>query len=190
MKSKKKPYHVIKVPIFPANIHVVFDEPAFKQLQKDKNIPTKVDYLQDGAMAETHSIPLTDGRTVIALILDLKAIDDLDSTLVHESVHLVYRIFEYINEETPGEECRAYLTEYIYKEIKRICNEPDVRKRHRKVLNDTSEKVLGALLQMAVDSNGSARSDSDTKPKNPVRRTKNTNRKTVPKTKGGVRTNK
>ena len=146
-----------------------------------------VDYLQDGAMAETHSIPLTDGRTVIALILDLKAIDDLDSTLVHESVHLVYRIFEYINEETPGEECRAYLTEYIYKEIKGICNEPDVRKRHRKVLNETSEKVLGAILQMAVDSNGSAGSDSDTKSKDPVRGTKDSNGKTVTKASRHIR---
>ena len=73
---KKKPYFVVKVPIFPANIHVCFDEKAFKQLQEDKKIPTKVDYLQDGAMAETHSIPLTDGRTVLALILDLKSIED------------------------------------------------------------------------------------------------------------------
>ena len=179
---KKKPYFVVKVPIFPANIHVCFDEPSFKQLQIDKKIPTKTEYLQDGAMAETHSIPLSDGRTVLALILDFKSIEDLDSTLVHESVHLVYRIFEYINEETPGEECRAYLTEYIFKELKRICNEPSVRKKHRKVLSDTGEKVLGALLQMAVDNNGSARSDSDTKSKDPVRGTKNRNGKTVTKT--------
>ena len=179
---KKKLYFVFKVPIFPANIHVCFDEAAFKQLQVDKNIPTKVDYLENGAMAETHSIPLTDGRTVLALILDLKAIEDLDSTLVHESVHLVYRIFEYINEEAPGEEIRAYLTEYIFKELKRICNEPSVRKRHRKVLSDTSEKVLGALLQMAVDHNGSAGSDSDPKSKDPVRGTKNGDRKVVTKT--------
>ena len=110
---KKKPYFVIKVPIFPANLHVVFDEPAFRQMLKDKNVPQKIEYLENGAMAETHSIPTADGRTVIALILDLKAIDNLDATLVHESVHLVYRIFEYICEETPGEECRAYLTECI-----------------------------------------------------------------------------
>ena len=182
----KKPYHVVKVPIFPANIHVCFDELAFKEALKDKNVPQKIEYLENGAMAETHSIPTADGRTFIGLILDLKAIDDLDTTIVHESVHLVYRIFEYINEETPGEECRAYLTEYIYKEIKRICNEPDVRKRHRKVLNDTSEKVLGALLQMAVDHHGSAGSHSDIKSKDPIRGTKNTDRKTKSKTNNRV----
>jgi hypothetical protein len=183
---KKKPYYVIKVPIFPANIHVCFDKPSFDMALKDKNVPTKVDYLENGAMAETHSIPTSDGRTFIGLILDLKAIDNLDSTLVHESVHLVYRIFEYIAEETPGEECRAYLTEYIFNEIKKVINEPDVRKRHRKVLNDTSEKVLGAILQMAVDHHGGAGSDSHPKSKDPVRRTKNRNRKTEPKTGSGV----
>lgn len=178
----KKPYYVIKVPIFPANIHVCFDEPAFKQALLDKKVPAKIDYLENGAMAETHSIPTSDGRTFIGLILDLSAIDDLDSTLVHESVHLVYRIFEYINEETPGEECRAYLTEYIYKEIKKVLNEPNIRKRYREILDQKNQTVIGALLQMAVDSDGSAGQDSNPKPKDSIRRTKNTDRKTITKT--------
>lgn len=179
---KKKPYFVFKVPIFPANVHVCFDEASFKQLQIDKSIPTKLEYLENGAMAETHSIPLTDGRTVLVIILDLTVIDELDTTLVHESVHLVYRIFEYIGEETPGEECRAYLTEYVYKELKRICNEHSVGKRHRKILSDTSEKVLGTILQMAVDHNGGAGQNSDPKSKDPVRGTKNRDRKIITKT--------
>ena len=183
---KKKPYFVIKVPIFPANLHVVFDEPAFRQMLKDKNVPQKIEYLENGAMAETHSIPTADGRTVIALILDLKAIDNLDATLVHESVHLVYRIFEYICEETPGEECRAYLTEYIYNEIKKVINEPSARKRHRKVLSETGEKVLGALLQMAVDHHGSAGSDSDLKSKDPIRGTQDSDGKIKPKARSSI----
>ena len=178
----KKPYYVIKVPIFPTNIHVCFDEPAFKQALLDKKVPTKIDYLENGAMAETHSIPTSDNRTFIGLILDLSAIDDLDSTLVHESVHLVYRIFEYINEETPGEECRAYLTEYIYKQIKGIVDGPDVRKRYRKILDQKNQTVIGALLQMAVDHHGSAGQNSDTKSKDPIRGTKNGNGKTKSKT--------
>ena len=126
-KQMKKPYHVVKVPIFPANIHVCFDEPSFKQVLKDKNVPQKIDYLENGAMAEVHSIPTADGKTLISIILDFKHIIDLDLTLVHESVHLVYRIFEYMGEETPGEETRAYLTEYVYKELKRIIDEPDAK---------------------------------------------------------------
>lgn len=180
--ATKKPYYVIKVPIFPANIHVCFDQPAFNAALRDKNVPQKIEYLENGAMAETHSIPTSDGRTFIGLILDLKAIDDLDSTLVHESVHLVYRIFEYINEETPGEETRAYLTEHIYKEIKRIVNGPDIGKRYRDILEQKNQTVIGALLQMAVDHHGGTGSDSDTKSKDPVRGAKDTKRKIKSKT--------
>ena len=178
----KKPYHVFKVPIFPANIHVCFDEPSFKQLLKDKKVPQKLEYLEGGAMAEVHSVPTMDNKTLISLILDLNMIDDLDSTIVHESVHLVYRIFEYMNEDTPGEETRAYLTEYIFKEIKKILNEPNIRKRYRKVLEQKNQAVIGALLQMAEHSDGSAGSDSDPKSKDSVRRTQNSDRKTVTKT--------
>jgi hypothetical protein len=183
---KKKPYFVVKVPIFPANIYVCLDESSFKVALKDKNVTQKVDPLENGAMAETHAIPTADGKTMIALLLDLTVIDDLDATLVHESVHLVYRIFEYIAEETPGEECRAYLTEYIYNEIKKGLNSADVRKRNRKALSETSEKVLGAILQMAVDGDGGAGSNSDPKPKDSVRRTKNVDRKTVTKAGAGI----
>jgi hypothetical protein len=172
----KKLYRVFKVPIFPANIHVCLDENAFKQMLKDKNVPQKVDYLEGGAMAEVHSTPTASGSTLISLILDLNAIEDLDATLVHESVHLVYRIFEYISEETPGEEIRAYLTEYIFTEIKKILNEPDIRKRYRKVLEQKNQAVIGALIQMAELGDGGAGSHSDPKPKDSVRRAKDTNR--------------
>ena len=160
-KTMKKPYRVFKVPIFPANIYVCLDEASFKQMLKDKNVPQKIEYLEGGAMAEVHSTPTADGRTLISLILDLNAIEDLDATLVHESVHLVYRIFEYISEETPGEEIRAYLTEYIFTEIKKVLNEPDIRKRHRKILEQKNQAVIGALIQMAEHNNGGAGSHSD-----------------------------
>ena len=176
----KKPYYVFKVPIFPANIHVCLDEAAFKQMLKDKNIPQKIEYLEGGAMAEVHSTPTADGRTLIFLILDLNAIEDLDSTLVHESVHLVYRIFEYINEETPGEEIRAYLTEYIFREVKKILNEPNIRKRYREILDKKNQAVIGALLQMGEQHNGSAGQDSTTEPKDSIRRAKDRNGKTQP----------
>ena len=183
---KKKPYHVIKVPIFPANIHVCLDEVAFKQALKDKNVLQKVEIMENGAMAETHSVPTADGRTFIGLLLDLNAIDDLDATLVHESVHLVYRIFEYMCEETPGEETRAYLTEYVYKQIKRVLDEPNFRKRHREILDKKNQTVIGALIQMAEQRDGGSRSDSDPKSKDSVRGTKNTDRKTITKTGAGV----
>jgi len=179
---KKKPYFVIKVPVFPANIYVCLDEPAFRQALKDKNVIIKVEALENGAMAETHSIQTSTGGTMIALLLDLLSIDDLDSTLVHESVHLVYRIFEYICEETPGEETRAYLTEYIYKEIKKGINEHGIGKRNRILLEQKNQAVIGALIQMAEQRDGGAGSNSDPQPKDSVRRTKDIDRKTVTKT--------
>jgi hypothetical protein len=178
----KKLYRVFNVPIFPANIYICLDEAAFRQLLKDKNVPQKIDYLEGGAMAEVHSTPTADGRTLISLIMDLNSIDDLDCTLVHESVHLVYRIFEYMNEETPGEEIRAYLTEYIFREVKKILNEPNIRKRYRKILEQKNQAVIGALLQMAEFGDGSTRSDSDPQPKNIIRRTKDGNGKVITKT--------
>lgn len=174
------------MPIFPANIHVCLDEVAFKQALKDKNVLQKVEIMENGAMAETHSVPTADGRTFIGLLLDLNAIDDLDATLVHESVHLVYRIFEYMCEETPGEETRAYLTEYVYKEIRRVLDEPSVRKRYREVLDKKNQAVIGALIQMAEQRDGGSGSDSNPQPKDSVRRTKNTDRKTITKTGAGV----
>jgi len=178
----KKLYRVFKVPIFPANIYVCLDKAAFNQLLKDKNVPQKLEYLEGGAMAEVHSTPLLDGRTLISLILDLGTIDDVDATVVHESVHLVYRIFEYINEETPGEEIRAYLTEYIFTEIKKILNEPNIRKRYRKILDQKNQAVIGALLQMAELGDGGAGPNSDSKRKSYVRGTKNTDGKVITKT--------
>ena len=183
---KKKPYFIFKVPIFPANIHVCLDETAFKQMLKDKNVPQKIEYLEGGAMAEVHSTPTLDGRTLISLILDLNVIEDLDCTIVHESVHLVYRIFEYMNEDTPGEETRAYLTEYIFKEIKRILNEPSVRKRYRKILDKKNQAVIGALLQMAELSDGGAGSNSFPSGAGVSGRIKDSVRKTVSKTRAGV----
>jgi hypothetical protein len=182
----KKLYFVVKIPIFPANIHVCLDEPAFRRALKDKNVIQKVHALEDGAMAETHSLPTSDGKTFIGLLLDLTAIDDLDCTLVHESVHLVYRIFEYMGEDAPGEETRAYLTEYIYKELKRGIDEHGIGKRNRKLLEQKNQAVIGALIQMAEQRDGGAGSDSVSKPKSPPSRTKNTNRKTEPKTRAGV----
>jgi hypothetical protein len=165
---------------------VCFDEPAFKQLLKDKKVPQKIEYLEGGAMAEVHSVPTAENKTLISLVLDLNMIDDLDCTVVHESVHLVYRIFEYMNEDTPGEETRAYLTEYIFKEVKKILDEPNVRKRYRKILDQKNQAVIGALLQMAEHSDGSTRSDSIPKPKSASSRTKNPTRKTKPPTRNRV----
>lgn len=183
---KKKPYFVVKVPVFPANIHVCLDEASFRQALKDKNVTQKVEVLEGGAMAETHALPTTDGRTMISLVLDLTAIDNLDCTLVHESVHLVHRIFEYIGEEAPGEEIRAYLTEHIYKEIKVGINEHGIGKRNRKLLDQKNQAVIGALLQISEQRDGGTGSDSVPKPESVPSGTKKPKGSSVTKATTGI----
>lgn len=178
---KKKLYFVVKVPIFPANIYVCLDEISFRQALKDKNVTQKIEMLEGGAMAETHSVPTADGKTMISLVLDLPSIDNLDNTLVHESVHLTERIFEYMGEESAGEEIRAYLTEYIFKEVKEGIERHGVGKRNRKLLGEKNQAVVGALIQMAELGNGSSGSDSIPKPKRAPRGIKNSNGKAKPK---------
>lgn len=183
---KKKPYFVVKVPIFPANIYVCLDEISFRQALKDKNVTQKIEMLEGGAMAETHSVPTADGKTMISLVLDLPSIDNLDSTLVHESVHLTERIFEYMGEESAGEEIRAYLTEYIFKEVKEGIERHGIGKRNRKLLGEKNQTVVGALIQMAELSNGGAGSDSVPKSKRVPSGTKNTDGKAKPKARVSV----
>jgi flagellar biosynthesis component FlhA len=148
-RSPSKPYHIIKVPIFPANIHVLFDEPAFRQMLKDKNVPQKIEYLENGAMAEVHATPTADGRTLISLALDLNAIEDLDSTLVHESVHLFHRIMDYIAESEPSEELSAYLTEYLFVNIRKI-----VQPKYLKSQDAKNKLVVNELIKLKDENVG------------------------------------
>lgn len=173
-----KPYSIIKIQIFPANLHVCFSEAAFKQLLKDKNIPTKIEMLEGGALAEVHSMQTIDGKTVLAVLFDWKSLPDendshyeLEATVVHESVHIFHRIMEYCGEETPGEEIRAYATEYIFKELMKVIDDHKKRngKKHRKLLEQKNQAVIGALIQMAEQRNGGAGSDSSPEGKDLLR---------------------
>jgi hypothetical protein len=98
-------------------------------------------------------------------------------------------VFEYIGEDDAkiGDESRSYLGEHIFKQVFSIyATEEDKRERagkgNRKASDQKSEAVVGALLQMAEQRDGSAGSDSVPKPKSVPRRTKDSNGKTKPKT--------
>ena len=103
-------------------------------------------------------------------------------------------IFQYVGEDETkiGDESRSYLGEHIFKQVFAIYATEDdtresARKRNRKTSSETNQAVVGALLQMAIDDNGSTRSNSNTKSKTPLRGTKNGGRKTVPKTSARIR---
>jgi len=186
---KKLPYYKIEVPLFPAaDLKLCFTEKDFRNILKDNNIFQKVVALDHENVAETHYI--TDVKhPMIIVILDLEQMIDpnndfyLASTVCHESTHAAQRVFDLVGEETPGEETRAYLTEFIFNHIMEgIKNYVCAGKGNRGVSDKVNQKIIGALLQMVEFNNGSARSNRDPKQKNISSGTKDSGGETKPKT--------
>lgn len=186
---KKSPYYKIEIPLFPAaDIKLCFSEDDFKTILKDNNIFQKVVAFEHENVAETHYI--TDIKhPLIIVVLDLAQMIDpksdfyLAATVCHESTHAAQRVFDLVGEETPGEETRAYLTEYIFNHIMEgIKNYVCAGKRNRGISDKVNQEVIGALLQMVEFDNGGARSDSNSEPKDIPSGNENKRRKTKPKT--------
>lgn len=186
---KKSPYYKIEIPLFPAaDIKLCFCEDDFKTILKDNNIFQKVVAFEHENVAETHYI--TDIKhPLIIVVLDLQQMIDpksdfyLAATVCHESTHAAQRVFDLVGEETPGEETRAYLTEYIFNHIMEgiktyVCS----GKRNRGISDKVNQEVIGALLQMVEFDNGSAGSNSNTQSENIPSGTENSARKTKSKT--------
>jgi hypothetical protein len=179
-------------------IKVCFSDAAFQQALKDSKITTKHHALDLG-LAESHYIQ-QEGTTyaMMAIVFNWEDMAKLDAlermgVIYHEVSHTTTHVFEYIGEEETkiGDESRSYLGEHIFKQVFAIYATEDEkransRKRNRTTLDKTSEEVLGAILQMAEQRDGSAGSDSVSKPKSVPRRTKNSNRNDKPKTSTGV----
>lgn len=74
-------------------------------------------------MACTHTFTLEDGKVVCIVCLGPR-FDELDSieqaaTIVHEAVHVVQRLFDWIGEERPGREFEAYAIERVTEALMR-----------------------------------------------------------------------
>lgn len=170
MKTPKYPYYRIDIPLFPANIKLCFSDEAFREILKDANVTQKLVSLDSG-IAETHHI--TDNKqSLIILIFDLKECYQdgnefhLLSTVCHEATHATQRVFDSIGEEDPGEEIRAYITEFIFTQtLKGIKMYVDSGKGHRKTPDETSQKILRSLLQMVELGDRSTGQNSLPKPK-------------------------
>ena len=104
-------------------------------------------------------------------------------------------MFEHIGEEPDeiGEESRAYLTEHIVKQITQAIQQhkahletKNAGKRNRKVSNKEGEGKEGSVLQVDINSDGSARQDNLSELVNLLSGIKDGNGKTVGKTKDSV----
>lgn len=192
MKKPKYPYYRIDIPLFPANIKLCFSDDAFREILKDANVTQKLVSLDSG-IAETHHI--TDNKqSLIILIFDLKECYQdgneyhLLSTICHEATHAAQRVFDSIGEEDPGEEIRAYVTEFIFTQtLKGIRMYVDSRKGNRKTPDETSQKILRSLLQMVELGNRSAGQNSVSESKDLPSGTKDSDGSTKSEAKDSVR---
>jgi hypothetical protein len=188
-----KLYYLADTGHFGIKIKVCFSDAAFQQAVKDSKITTKHHALDVG-LAESHYIQ-QEGTTfaMLAIVFNYEDMAKLDALermgiIYHEVSHTTTHVFEYIGEEETkvGDESRSYLGEHIFKQVFAIYATEDEkrahsRKRSRTALDETGEKVLGALLQMAEHDNRSAGSDSVSKPKTVSSRVKDANRGTKSK---------
>jgi hypothetical protein len=188
------PYYIADTGHFGIKIKVCFSEESFSQALKDSKITTKHHALDLG-IAESHYIQ-QEGTpfAMLGIVFNFEDMAKLDALermgiIYHEVSHTTTHVFEYIGEDDAkiGDESRSYLGEHIFKQVFSIyATEEDKRERagkgNRKASDQKSEAVVGALLQMAEQRDGSAGSDSIPKPKSVPRRTKDSNGKTKPKT--------
>ena len=188
------PYYIADTGHFGIKIKVCFSEESFSQALKDSKITTKHHALDLG-IAESHYIQ-QEGTpfAMLGIVFNYEDMAKLDALermgiIYHEVSHTTTHVFEYIGEDDAkiGDESRSYLGEHIFKQVFSIYATEDekrahTRKRNRKTSDEASQKVLGALFQMAEQRDGSAGSDSVSKPKSVSNRIKNNNGKNNSKT--------
>ena len=196
---ENKLYYIADTGHFGIKIKVCFSDHAFQQALKDSKITTKHHALDVG-LAESHYIQ-QEGTTAAMMAIvfnweDMAKLDALErmGIIYHEVSHTTTHVFEYIGEEETkvGDESRSYLGEHIFKQVFSIYatedeNRANSRKRNRTTLDETSEKVLGQILQMAKQHNGGAGPNSVSKPKSVPRRTKNSDGGNKSKTSARIR---
>ena len=194
---ESKPYYVVDTGHFGIKIKVCFSDVAFQQAVKDSKITAKHSALDIG-VAESHYIQQEGTQFAMLGIVfnydEMAKLDPLErmGIIYHEVSHTTTHVFEYIGETNIGDESRSYLGEHIFKQVfAAYATEDDnrerIRKGNRKASDKASEAVIGALLQMAEQRDGSTGSDSVSKPESLPRRTKNSNRSTESKTSARIR---
>lgn len=195
----KKPYYIADTGHFGIKIKVCFDDAAFQQAVRDSKITTRHQSLDVG-LAESHYIQ-QEGTTaaMLAIVFNFEEMSKCDAlermgVIYHEVSHTVTHVFEFIGEDDSkiGDESRSYLGEHIFKQVFSIyATEEDkrerTRERNRKSPDKENQAVIGALIQMAEQRDGSAGSDSVPKSKSLSSRTKDSNRSTKSKTSSRVR---
>ena len=194
---KKRPYYIADTGFFGAKVFICFSDMSFQQALKDSKITTRHNALDLG-IAESHFIQQEGTHnSMLAIAFNYDEMAKTDAlermgTIYHEVSHTVTHIFEYIGEDDAkiGDEARSYLGEHVFKQVfSAYATEEDrrerLRKRNREALIKLGSKSGGTQLQVDIDSDRSAGSDSVPEPKRVSSRTKNANRETEQETRTG-----
>jgi hypothetical protein len=187
MKPKEYSYYNIDIGFFPRCVKLCFNNDQFQDILCDQKLTGHSITALEIGVAETHYIG--DGKKGIIVVVfnldDMTSFDEMIATIAHETVHIIERISDYIEEEEMfSEETRAYLTESIVRQIFKACiieKENHVGKTPRAILQKIGRKIGGSDVQVDQHGDGGARQDSIPKRKGAPRRTKSKDRKTISK---------
>lgn len=120
-------YFHVDVGFFPVPVKMCFTSKAFYKVLKDHGIAAQPEMAPlELGIAETHSFSTAKEAIVVVVFSLAECIDNaalLASVVAHEATHVVARVLEHIGEEVEdfGEESRAYLTEWLVRQMFTAC---------------------------------------------------------------------
>lgn len=120
-------YFHVDVGFYPVPVKMCFTPKAFYKILKDHSITAQPDMAPlELGIAETHSFSTTKEAIIIVVFNLVECIDNaalLASVVAHESTHVISRILDHIGEDVEdfGEETRAYLTEWLVRQMFTAC---------------------------------------------------------------------
>ncbi len=120
-------YFHVDVGFFPVPVKMCFTSQAFYKALKDHGIAAQPEMAPlELGIAETHSFSTNKEAIVIVVFNLIECVDNaalLASVVAHEATHVVARVLEHIGEDVEdfGEESRAYLTEWLVRQMFTAC---------------------------------------------------------------------
>lgn len=120
-------YYHVDVGFYPVPVKMCFTPKAFYKALEDHSITAKPEMAPlELGIAETHSFATTKEALIIVVFNLEECIDNaalLASVVAHESTHVISRILDHIGEDVDdfGEETRAYLTEWLVRQMFTAC---------------------------------------------------------------------
>jgi hypothetical protein len=171
MKNKLS-YYVADTGHFGIPIKVCFSDASFQQAVRDSKITTRHNALDVG-LAESHFIEQEGTQhAMLAIVFNYEEMAKTDAlermgVIYHEVSHTVTHVFEFIGEDDSkiGDESRSYLGEHIFKQVFSIYATEEnkrerTRERDRAAFSKAGKEVRGTKLQVDLNSDRGAGSDS------------------------------